>query len=106
MNDLLGDWKNIAIGLLGALVAVLSWIGTGVMKRLNYLERHAVLKQDLDKYHQENLGNFREIKAHLERQDKGREDLKNVVHRIDKRLAVVQTRQGYAPGDTGEREAL
>lgn len=55
MNDLLTDWKNAAIALLGALVGVLSYLGRGALKRLEWLEQNAATKADMNQRHQENL---------------------------------------------------
>lgn len=58
MNDLLNDPKAIAITLLGALVAVLTFLGKDVLKRLKELERNSVDKNYVDTRHHENTGRF------------------------------------------------
>lgn len=59
MNDLLTDWKNAAIALLGALVGLLGWIGRRELKRaemtqqdhasrIGVLEKDRVTRDDFD----------------------------------------------------------
>lgn len=58
MNDLFADPKAVAIALLGALVAVLTYLGRDALKRLTELERNSVDKSYVDTRHHENTGRF------------------------------------------------
>lgn len=55
MNDLLTDWKNAAIALLGAIVGLLGWGGKRALQRqaehqqrIEALERDRVSRDDFD----------------------------------------------------------
>lgn len=86
MNDLLTDWKNAAIALLGTLVTILGWIGRGALRRIEHLERTSVAKSDLKELHQENLGNFDEVKALIRRSD---EDAMKSRHRLADTVGIL-----------------
>jgi Ser/Thr protein kinase RdoA (MazF antagonist) len=85
MNDVFTDWKNAAITLLGALVAVLSFIGRGALKRLEWLEKNAATKADTNQRHQENLERLDRIETATtgthKRIDELYRDLPNLVKR-------------------------
>jgi hypothetical protein len=55
MNELIETWKTIALYLLGGLVTILSFIGRGALKRLEWLEQNAATKADVAQRHRENL---------------------------------------------------
>jgi len=84
MNDLLSDWKNIAITLLGALVTLLTWLGKGALDRLKYLEEHTATNADVDRRHIENGGRLDRIEEKI---DTGISGVHERIDRIFERLA-------------------
>jgi len=67
MNDLLGDWKTIAITLLGVLVTLLTWLGKGALERLKHLEDNAATNADVVVRHHENQGRFDRVDENFDR---------------------------------------
>lgn len=63
MNDLLTDPKSLALTFLGALMALLTWIGKGALRRIEELEKNAVTRPYVDQKHEENRATLSEIKA-------------------------------------------
>jgi hypothetical protein len=65
MNDLLGDWKNIAIALLGALVSLGAWVFKRHLDEFKDLREKVATKSEVDvirdeiqQRHDENVGRF------------------------------------------------
>lgn len=86
MNDLLTDPKALAIALLGAVVGLLSFMGRSALRRIEHLEQNSVSKADLKNFHEENLGNFRELKEMLTRDQA---DARLSRHTLADRMGVV-----------------
>lgn len=66
MNDLLTDWKNTAIALLGALVTLLGWLGKDYAKRVRRLEEESVTREYVDSKHDENIERFDRLEAKID----------------------------------------
>lgn len=50
MLEVLGNAELLFITLIGALVSILTWIGSRQLSRIDELEREAVRKKDFDEY--------------------------------------------------------
>lgn len=94
MNDLLTDPKALALALLGVVMTILTWIGKGALKRLEHIERNYASKADLQEKHEENLGNFNEIKQMIRASDqdaaKSRHDLRDKIGVVAGQVAKIE----------------
>lgn len=66
MNDLLTDWKNAAIALLGALVGILTYLGRNALRRLEQVERESVTREYVDSKHDENIERFDRLEKKID----------------------------------------
>jgi len=94
MNDLLNDWKNLAIGLLGVLVGILTWIGKRTITRVDQLAIEAIarnvefqqLRGDLAEEHSENGDKLDRIEALINR---NHEDATQGRHRVGNQILTL-----------------
>lgn len=112
MNDF--DLKALAVSLLTLAMGLLSWIGRMQVRRLDRLEKElhelaeeAVKKEDMEKMHNANDLQLKEILRRLEKQDgrseRHRELVTQDLERIRSNITVIRTRLGQLPfhDDTG-----
>lgn len=94
MNDILNDPKAAFIAVLGVLMGVLAWLGKGALKRIESLERHSVTKSDLKVLHEENLGNFKEVKELIRQSNESatqsRHDLRDKIGVVAGQVARIE----------------
>ena len=84
-------WKEIAIGVIGVLIAVLGYIGSDLYARQNELSEEVVRKTELNRMEDRILRNINELKGmqnviderfriHI---DKAHDDWKRIEDKID-----------------------
>jgi cell division protein FtsB len=77
MNELLSDAKTVVLWLLGALMALLAWLGKRQIRRIDELERDSVTRDELS----ETLTQMREDRLQMHLQN--REELRYIRERVD-----------------------
>lgn len=77
MNEIFDDAKSVILWLLGAIMAVLTWLGKRQIKRIDDLERDAVKRDELSK----TLAQMREDRLQMHREN--REELRYIRERVD-----------------------
>jgi cytochrome oxidase assembly protein ShyY1 len=77
MNELLSDGKTLLLGLIGAMMALLTWLGKRQVRRIDDLERHSVTREELSK----TLTQMREDRLQMHREN--REELRYIRERVD-----------------------
>lgn len=109
MNELLSDTKSIILGLLGLVVALLSWASKRLYDRVdNHLDRHDLtyvtrpeldkriieMNQDREDKHQQNIATLarieRKIDENEERSAKSRHDIRDRVSTLTTQVAVLE----------------
>jgi hypothetical protein len=76
-NELLSHAKSVVLGLLGALMALLAWLGRRQMRRIDDLERNSVTREELS----QTLTQMREDRLQMHREN--REELRYIRERVD-----------------------
>jgi hypothetical protein len=84
MTELLSDAKTVVLWLLGALMAMLTWLGKRQINRIDRLEATSVTREDLAK----TLAQMREdrLQMHedrLQMHRENREELRYIRERVD-----------------------
>lgn len=77
MNELLNDAKTILLGLIGAILALLTWLGKRQIRRIDDLERGSVTREELAN----TLTQMREDRLQMHREN--REELRYIRERVD-----------------------
>jgi hypothetical protein len=61
MNDIFGDPKSIIVGLIGAVMALLAWIGRRELERVK--GDNQSLRDDMERRHKENIDRLDRIET-------------------------------------------
>lgn len=69
VNDLLADTKAVLLFLLGAVMALMAWIGRRHLKEFDELKRNAVTREELYRLHAENKDRLDSIGTTVDRTD-------------------------------------
>lgn len=77
MNEILDDAKSVVLWLIGALMAVLTWLGRRQISRIDRLEAASVTREELAK----TLAQMREDRLQMHREN--REELRYIRERVD-----------------------
>lgn len=77
MNEIFDDAKSIVVGLLGAIMALLTWWGRREIKRIDTLERESVTREELA----ETLKQMRDDR--LQMHGENRDELRYIRERVD-----------------------
>lgn len=77
MNEIIEDTKSILVWLLGALMAILTWLGRRQISRIDRLEAGSVTRDELAK----TLAQMREDRLQMHREN--REELRYIRERVD-----------------------
>jgi hypothetical protein len=77
VSELLNDAKAVMLCLIGAVMSLLTWIGSRQVQRIDALEEKAVTRDELAK----TLAQMREDRLHMHQEN--REELRYIRERVD-----------------------
>lgn len=77
MSEIFSDAKTVILGLLGAMMALLTWLGRRQITRIDDLERESVTREELSN----TLTQMREDRLQMHREN--REELRYIRERVD-----------------------